>query len=663
MISEGFIRMDIKKEIEELREKINYHSRKYYVEDAPEISDYDYDMMFRRLQELEKENPEFYDENSPTVRVGGAALTRFEKLSHNVPLKSLLDVFSYDELRDFLAKMYDGENEYSVECKIDGLSCALTYEGGRLVVGGTRGDGETGENVTANLKTVKSIPLTIDYTGRLVVRGEVYMPKKSFEKLNAEREKNEEVLFANPRNAAAGSLRQLDSKVTASRELDIFIFNIQECDKSFERHDEGFEFLSSLGFRVVPYHKTVSDFGDVVSAIEEIGSMRDGLPYDIDGVVIKTNSIARRAEIGENTNTPKWAVAYKFPPEQKETVLRDITVQVGRTGVLTPNAEFDPIRLAGTTVSRATLHNRDFIADKDIRIGDTIVVQKAGDIIPEVVSVNKNKRSDGALPFVMPVKCPSCGMPVYEDKDAVAVRCTNTACPAQLVRNIEHFASRDAMNIDGLGPALIKALKDADMIHDAADLYYLDFDKVASLERMGKKSADNLKQSLENSKKAGLSRLLYALGIRQVGEKAGEVLASKFNDIEDYFSLVKEELVDIRDIGGVTAEYILEFFAQPTTRIFIDKLKDAGVVCSDIREALADTRFEGLTFVLTGKLPSLTRDEAAKIIESHGGKTSSSVSKKTDYVLAGSDAGSKLTKAQSLGVKIIDEEKFMEMVK
>lgn len=655
--------MDIKSEIESLREKLRYHSRKYYVEDAPEISDYDYDMMFRSLQELEAAHPEFYDENSPTVRVGGNALSRFEKLTHNVPLKSLLDVFSYDELRDFLSKMSDEDLEYSVECKIDGLSCALTYEGGRLVIGGTRGDGVIGENVTANLKTIKSVPLVIDYPGRLVVRGEVYMPRKNFEALNAEREKNEEPLFANPRNAAAGSLRQLDSKITAKRALDIFIFNIQECDKTFEKHDEGFDFLSSLGFRVVPFHKTLSKFDDIAAAIEEIGKMRENLPYDIDGVVIKANSIAKRAEIGENTNTPKWAVAYKFPPEQKETVLREITVQVGRTGVLTPNARFDPIRLAGTTVSRATLHNRDFINEKDIRVGDVIVVQKAGDIIPEVVSVNKKKSGEDTPPFRMPDVCPSCGMPVFADEDTVAIRCTNTACPAQLVRNIEHFASRDAMNIDGLGPALVKALKDADMIHDAADLYYLDFEKVANLERMGKKSAENLQNAIEKSKSAGLARLLYALGIRQVGEKAGENLASAFNDIEQFFTLNKEDLVNLQDIGEVSADYIIEFFAQPTTRAFVDKLKGAGVLCAAVKEDIADNRFNGLTFVLTGKLPSLTRGEAAKIIESHGGKTSSSVSKKTDYVLAGSDAGSKLNKAQNLGLKIIDEEKFMEMVK
>ena len=655
--------MDIKREIESLREKLRYHSRKYYVEDAPEISDYDYDMMFRALQELEAAHPEFYDENSPTVRVGGNAVSRFEKLTHKVPLKSLLDVFSYDELHDFLMKMSDEELEFSVECKIDGLSCALTYEGGRLVVGGTRGDGVIGENVTANLKTIKSIPLVIDYPGRLVVRGEVYMPRKNFEALNAERERNEEPLFANPRNAAAGSLRQLDPKITAKRDLDIFIFNIQECDKTFEKHDEGFDFLSSLGFRVVPFHKTLSRFDDIVSAIEEIGKMREKLPYDIDGVVIKANSIKKRSEIGENTNTPKWAVAYKFPPEQKETVLREIIVQVGRTGVLTPNARFDPIRLAGTTVSRATLHNRDFINEKDIRVGDVIVVQKAGDIIPEVVSVNKKKSKENAEPFLMPTVCPSCGMPVYADEDSVAVRCTNTACPAQLVRNIEHFVSRDAMNVDGLGPALVKALKDADMIHDAADLYYLDFDEVANLDRMGKKSAENLRDAIEKSKSAGLARLLYALGIRQVGEKAGENLAAAFGDIEDFFTLKKEDLTGLQDIGDISADYIVEFFSQPTTRTLVDKLKRAGVLCTAVKDELADNRFDGLTFVLTGKLPSLTREEAEKIIVSHGGKASSSVSKKTDYVLAGSDAGSKLTKAQNLGVKIIDEEKFMEMVK
>lgn len=489
------------------------------------------------------------------------------------------------------------------------------------------------------------------------------MPRTSFEALNAEREANEEQLFANPRNAAAGSLRQLDSKITAKRNLDIFIFNIQECEKIFERHDETFEFLSEQGFKVIPYRETLKTSDEIIAQIEKIGSMREGLPFDIDGVVIKVNSLAKREEIGENTNTPKWAVAYKFPPERKETVLRDIVIQVGRTGVLTPNAEFDPIKLAGTTVSRATLHNRDFIAERDIRIGDTIVVQKAGDIIPEVVEVNHKKREEGSVPFVMPTVCPSCGAPVYDSPDEAAVRCTNTACPAQLVRNIEHFVSRDAMNIDGLGSAVVKSLRDASLISDYADLYALKVEQVEVLDRMGKKSAENLISAIDASKEAGLARLLYALGIRQVGEKAAEVLASKYNSIEDFFTVTVDDLVQIDDIGGITADYIVQYFSLASTRILIDRLKEYGVKTEYEKSEQTDDRFAGMTFVLTGTLPTMTRDEASTIIESHGGKTSSSVSKKTTYVLAGEAAGSKLTKAQSLGVNIIDEEKFMEMVK
>ncbi len=655
--------IEVKKRIEELRRDLAYHSKKYYVDDAPEISDYAYDMLFRELQELEAANPQYFDENSPTVRVGGTAIEKFEKITHNVPLKSLQDVFSYDELRTYINTLDDDTLDYSVECKIDGLSVALTYEGGRLAAGGTRGDGVTGENVLTNLRTIGSIPLTIDYTGRLVVRGEVFMPRSSFEALNAEREANEEKLFANPRNAAAGSLRQLDSKITAKRNLDIFIFNIQECEKPFERHDETFDFLREQGFKVIPYRETIRTAEEIIAHIEKIGSMREGLPFDIDGVVIKVNSLSKREEIGENTNTPKWAVAYKFPPERKETVLRDIVIQVGRTGVLTPNAEFDPIKLAGTTVSRATLHNRDFIAERDIRIGDTIVVQKAGDIIPEVVEVNHKKREEGSAPFVMPSVCPSCGSPVYEASDEAAIRCTNTACPAQLVRNIEHFVSRDAMNIDGLGPAVVKSLRDAALVSDYADLYALKVEDVENLDRMGKKSATNLVTAIENSKEAGLARLLYALGIRQVGEKAAEVLASKYNTIEDFFTVSREELTEIDDIGSVTADYIVQYFSLPGTRILIDRLKAYGVKTEYEKAEKTDDRFAGMTFVLTGTLPTMTRDEASAIIESHGGKTSSSVSKKTTYVLAGEAAGSKLTKAEALGVTVIDEEKFMEMVK
>ena len=650
-------------EIKKLRREIEYHSKKYYVDDEPEISDFDYDILFRRLTELEREHPEFYDPSSPTVRVGGKALDKFEKFTHNVPLKSLQDVFSYEELGEYLDTVKEYSPEFSVECKIDGLSVALTYEGGNFVSGATRGDGRTGENVTENLKTIRSIPLKIDYEGRLVVRGEVFMPRSSFDALNRQREDDEQPLFANPRNAAAGSLRQLDPKITAKRNLDIFIFNTQECDRHFDFHDESLDFLAKLGFKVIPYRQTLRTLDEITAKIEEIGAMRASLPFDIDGVVIKVNSFAQRLLIGENTNTPKWAAAYKFPPERKESTLRDIVIGVGRTGVLTPTAVFDPIRLAGTSVSRATLHNKDFIAEKDIRISDTVVIQKAGDIIPEVVSVNHAMRAPDSKPFTMPTVCPSCGQRVYDDPDESAVRCTNSDCPAQLVRNIEHFVSRDAMNIDGLGPSVVKTLRDAGLLRDCSDLYRLTAEQIEPLERLGRKSAENLVAAIDRSKKAGLTRLLYALGIRQVGEKAAQTLAEHFNDIEDFFSLNEETLTKVNDIGAVTAHCIVTFFGQESTRRLISSLKELGVVTIHSGESALDKRFDGLTFVLTGTLPTMTRQEAGTLIKSHGGSVAGSVSKKTDYVVAGEAAGSKLTRAEALGIKIIDENTLIEMVK
>ncbi|MCI8332344.1 MAG: NAD-dependent DNA ligase LigA [Clostridiales bacterium] len=651
-----------KQEIENLRKQLAYHSQKYYEDDAPEISDYEYDALFRKLQDLEREHPEYADDHSPTVRVGGRALEKFEKIQHRVPLKSLQDVFSFEELEDFIHGLSEQPLSFSVECKIDGLSVALTYEHGKLISGGTRGDGIIGEDVTQNIKTIKNIPLYIDEPGRLVVRGEVYMPKSSFQALNDEREKNEEPLFANPRNAAAGSLRQLDSKITAKRNLDIFIFNIQESEHSFQNHDESLAYLEKIGFPVVPYRKTLSSFNEIKEQIELIDQIRKTLAFDIDGVVIKVNSLQKREDIGENTNTPKWAVAYKFPPEQKETVLRDICINVGRTGVLTPNAVFDPIQLAGTTVSRATLHNKDFIAQKDIRIGDTVCIQKAGDIIPAVVSVNTSKRAHNTIPFQMPSVCPSCGQPVFEDVEEAAVRCTNAACPAQLIRNVEHFVSRDAMDIDGLGPAVAKLLKENELVKDASDLYYLQAEDIEKLERMGQKSADNLIAAIEKSKNAGLARLLYALGIRQVGEKAATVLAAHFKDIEAFFIVTVEELTAIKDVGEITARYIVDYFSLPSTRMLIDRLKACGVVCHVQEEEKQSSVFEGMTFVITGTLPHMTREEAEKIIVQNGGKATSSVSKKTSYVLAGEKAGSKLDKAQNLGIPILDEAAFLNMV-
>ncbi|MGM9646533.1 MAG: NAD-dependent DNA ligase LigA [Eubacteriales bacterium] len=650
--------------INRLRKTLAYHSRKYYVEDSPEISDFEYDKLFYELKELEEAHPEYDDPNSPTKRVGGAALSKFEKITHTVPLKSLTDVFSYDELRAFCSRLEAeyGSHEYSVECKIDGLSVALHYEGGRLVYAATRGDGTVGEVITENARTIQSIPLTIDYDGTLEVRGEVYMPRSSFEALNRQREENEESLFANPRNAAAGSLRQLDSKITASRKLDIFLFNLQLCDRAFDTHIETLEFMKAQGFKVVPFYAKASTADEIIAQIEEIGRMRENLPFDIDGVVIKVNSLARREEIGEGTSTPKWAVAYKFPPEQKITRLLDISIQVGRTGVLTPIAELEPVRLAGSTVSRATLHNIDFIHERDIRIGDYVTVQKAGDIIPEIAASHPTKR-EGELPvYEMPALCPSCGEPVVRDEEA-ATRCTNASCPAQLIRNLIHYASKDAMDIAGLGPAQIKVLHEKGLVTSVADLYTLKKEDLISLDRMGDKSADNLLAAIEASKTRGLSRLLFALGIRQIGEKAGEALASAFGDIERFFTLTADELCAVEDVGLITAENVVNYFSHPQTRTLIDALKAAGVEMAMTAPEQTDDRFAGMTFVLTGTLPTLTRSEAEALIKQYGGKTSSSVSKKTSVVLAGAEAGSKLAKAESLGVRIIDENEFRELLK
>jgi len=650
----------IKLEIEELRKKIEYHSGLYYENDAPEISDYEYDMMFRRLTELEREHPEYYSASSPTARVGGAALDKFEKVSHTTKLGSLQDVFDFDELSSFVSGI-DEDDEYSVEYKIDGLSVALTYENGEFVLGATRGDGYIGEDVTANLRTIRSVPLKIPYNGRLVVRGEVYMPRSSFERLNEERELNDEPLFANPRNAAAGSLRQLDSKITARRGLDIFIFNVEDSEKTFETHGESLDFLKSLGFVTLPDARIVKGLNSIIESVKDFGDKRSDLPFDIDGAVIKINSLARRADIGENTSTPKWAVAYKYPPEQKQTKLLDIQVNVGRTGVLTPLAILEPVQLAGTTVSRATLHNLDFIRERDIHIGDTVVVQKAGDIIPCIVEAVKSKRDGGETAFTFPDKCPSCGEAVYREEGEAAYRCTNALCPAQALRNMIHFASRDAMNIDGMGPALINSLWNAGLVKDASDFYVLKKEELSELDRMGDKSAGKIVDAIDATRGRGLGNLLFALGIHQVGSKAAEALAKAFPDIELFFELDAERLTSLDDIGDITAQNIINYFSHPQTRALIDRLKERGVDCTYRGELPQSDLFAGMTFVLTGTLPSMTRDEASRIITENGGKTSSSVSKKTTYVLAGSEAGSKLTKAQNLGVSIIDEETFLKM--
>lgn len=657
--------MDVKQEIEALRAEIMEHNRHYYDEDAPVISDFEYDALMRRLEELEAAHPEFYSPTSPTQKVGGTAKSTFAPVTHEVPLESLNDVFSFDELREFdermLAALPQGR-EYSAEPKIDGLSMSLEYENGVFVRGATRGDGVTGEDVTENLRTVRNLPQKLKNAPvRLIVRGEVYMSRAVFEELNAERELRGEPLLANPRNAAAGSMRQQNPKVAASRKLDICVFNIQKSvGRDFTTHTETLDALREFGFDAVPY-TVCRNFEECKAAVEAIGENRGDFPYDIDGAVIKINSLAEREELGSTAKAPRWAAAYKYPPERKESVVKDIVVQVGRTGVLTPKAVIEPVRLAGTTVTNATLHNQDFIDKLDVRIGDTVVVRKAGEIIPEVLEVVKSKRPEGAVPFHLPDTCPECGSPIVRDEDGVAMRCTGAECPAQRLRNIVHFASREAMDIEGLGVAVADSLIKAGLLTTPAGIYYLEADKVAKLDHMGKKSAANLMAAIENSKSAGLARLICAFGIRQVGQKAGKVLAAHFGTLDKLMSASLEELCAVPDIGEITAGFIRQWFDEPQAQHQIKLLREAGV-SFESGEERRDDRFAGKTFVLTGTLESWTRDEAAAIIESFGGKTAGSVSKKTSYVLAGENAGSKLTKAESLGVEIIDEARFKEMI-
>lgn len=669
--------MNIEERINKLRKEISYHSKRYYENDAPEISDFEYDKMFEELKVLEAAHPEFYSESSPTQRVGGAALDKFEKVQHEVRMASLTDVFDYDALRAFIRKIKEDVGEdttFSVEPKIDGLSVSLKYENGILKVGATRGNGAVGEDVTANIKTVRSIPLELNEPLDITVRGEVYMPHSSFEKLNREKERLGESLWANPRNAAAGSLRCLDSKETAKRGLDIFVFNFQAGDLgNVSTHEETIEKINSLGFKTIPLLTVSSNEDEIVNAVHTLGEKRPSLEFDIDGAVIKVNSLEKRREIGEGTSTPKWAVAYKYPPEQKKTRLLDIAIQVGRTGVLTPNAVLEPVKLAGTTVSRATLHNIDIIKERDIRIGDNVIVQKAGDIIPEVVGSVKEDRCGTEMPYSMPNACPSCGGTLtYDDADDFvddgedftlgALRCTNPACPAQLERNIIHFASKKAMNIEGVGEKFVKQLLDANLIHDASDLYYIDPQEIAALDRMGEKSAENFVKAREASKSSGLARVIFALGIRHIGEVASAELANKFGSIDNLFTATFDEIKEVNDFGDIMAKSVVDFFSKETTKYIVERLKNAGVdTANEIKEVSKE--FEGLTFVLTGTLENMTRDEASEMIKARGGKVSSSVSKKTSYVLAGEEAGSKLTKAQDLGVKIIGLEEFLEMCK
>ena len=658
--------------ITELRKTLLYHAKRYYVDDDPEISDFEYDRMYAELLKLEEAHPELDDPASPTKRVGGAPLDKFEKVTHSVTMNSLSDVFSFDELRDFLARVeqtlgQDVRPAYSVEPKIDGLSVSLQYENGILVRGATRGDGTTGEDVTQNIKTIFSIPLTLPEPLTLCVRGEVYMPRAVFERLNAERERKGQQLLANPRNAAAGSLRQLDPAVCAERALDIFVFNFQDGSlyldgRAPENHIETLQRLQALGFHTLENYTRADSAEDIVTHIEQLGSWRDTLPYDIDGAVVKIDDLATRRRLGEGTNTPKWAVAYKYPPECKQTKLESISIAVGRTGVLTPTANLSPVRLAGTTVSRATLHNIDFIRERGIRIGDIVSVQKAGDIIPEVVCAHPEKRDGSETDFNMPTHCPSCGEPVTRDADdGAAVRCTNATCPAQLSRSLEHFASKDAMNIDGLGPQIIDLLLNHNLISDAADLYSLLPENIEHLDRMGKKSARKLVDAIAASKGAGLERLIYALGIRNVGAVAAEALAARYGSLEACMKATTEQLCALNDFGAITANCVVDYFSHTQNIALCERLIAAGLTTTSTAAPRTE-QLAGLTFVLTGTLPTMSRDEASALIKAQGGKVSGSVSKKTDYVVAGEAAGSKLTKAQELGVTVIDESTLLQML-
>lgn len=655
--------MDIRREIETLRAEIRAHNRAYYDNDSPTVSDFEYDALMRRLRELEAAHPELSDGDSPTMRVGGTAA--FSPVTHIVPLESLNDVFSLAELTAFDERVrtaLEAPVTYVLEPKVDGLSVALTYENGQFVSGATRGDGVTGEDVTHNLLTIQSLPRTL--TGhppvRLVVRGEVYMPKSVFWEINAEREASEQPLLANPRNAAAGSLRQLKPEVAAERRLSIIMFNIQDMSDNWpETHFETLSLLETWGFPVIPRQRH-ANMDDVSAAIQEMGEHREDYPFDMDGAVVKVDLLSSRRALGSTARAPRWAAAYKYPPEQKETTLLDITIQVGRTGVLTPKAALAPVRLAGTTVTSATLHNLDFIREKDIRIGDTVVAQKAGEIIPEIVSVNLAKRGPDAQPYEFPATCPVCGAPAVREEGESAVRCTGAECPAQLHRNIVHFASRDAMDIEGLGPATVELLLAERLIALPADLYKLTTADLTGLPGLGEKSAQNLLSSLTRSKSRGLARLLYALGIPHVGQKAAQVLSDRFGSLEAIQNAPLEEMTAIRDIGPVIAQSCRRFLDSEQGAHLIRSLTEAGVETTGQKRQVGD-KFAGLTFVLTGTLTRHTRDEASAKITAQGGKVSGSVSKKTSFVLAGSDAGSKLTKAQELGVAVIDEDAFEAM--
>lgn len=656
--------MEPKQRIEELTKLLNDAGYRYYVLDDPTMPDFEYDRLLRELEDLEKANPELALLDSPTKRVGGQAVNTFGEVTHAVPLMSLQDVFSLEELDDFLVRTKEAAPgaQFSVEPKIDGLSVALEYVDGRFVRGATRGDGNVGEDVTENLRTIRSIPMALEGApARLIVRGEVFMPKKTFHALNEALEENGEKTFANPRNAAAGSLRQKDPKVTAKRKLDILVFNVQLAEeKTFVSHAETLEYLKSLHFKVIPY-KLLSDVEKISKEVIRINEEREKLSCDIDGAVIKLDDLAARERLGNTAKFPRWAVAYKYPPEEKETLVEDIVIQVGRTGVLTPKAVVAPVRLAGTTVTNATLHNQDFISRLDIRIGDTVRIRKAGEIIPEILEVNLSKRPEGTQPYLLPKKCPVCGAAVERDEDGAFLRCTGAECPAQLSRNIAHFVSRDAMDIEGLGSAIVDSLIEKGAIRSPADIYYLTMDELSGLWKSGTKAAQKLLDAIAASKSQDVSRLIFALGIRQVGAKTGKSLAAAFGSLDKLMEATLEELTQVPDIGEVTAESICEWFAQPQSRHMVRRLKEAGVNFESKR-VVTDTRFAGKTIVLTGALSRFTREEATEKIELFGGKASGSVSKKTSFVVAGENAGSKERKARELGIPVLTEDEFLEML-
>lgn len=663
----------VESEIKNLREKLEYYAKLYYDMDAPAISDYDYDMMMNRLKELEKEFPEFISKDSLTQKVGGHVKEGFEEVVHEVPLQSLQDIFSFDELRDFddrVRKVADENNielKYVVETKIDGLSSALKYENGILIQGATRGNGLIGEDVTDNLKTIKHIPKKLKENINITVRGEVFIGNKEFEDMNAEREILDEPLFANARNAAAGSLRQLDSKMTAKRPLDIFIFNVQKIDNGrFTSHYDELKYLENLGFNVVPVKILCSNVDEAINAVKKIGEEREELSFGIDGAVIKVDNLHLREILGTTYKVPKWAIAYKYPPEKKETKLLDITFQVGRTGAITPVAILNPVKVAGSTISKTTLHNEDFIREKGLKIGDTVIIQKQGDVIPEVVDVLKDKRTGNEKEFIMPTVCPVCGAPVVREEGEAVARCIGIECSAKLLRNIAHFVSKEGMDIDGLGLKIIEQLVDKGLIKNISDIYVLTNKDLESLKKNGKKFAENLINAINVSKNNDLYKLLSALGIRHIGIKSAKGLVKRYSNIDEIANASLEELSMVDDVGEITADSIYTFFRQEQTKDLIEKLKDAGVntkVLKNEKKDNYDDRFNGKTFVLTGSLDNYTRDEASEIIENYGGKVSGSVSKKTDYVLAGEDAGSKLTKAESLNITIISEKEFDEMIK